>query len=61
MYKLIATNGKIDYGVNEYVCDTVADLESLPPRCEPGSTAIILEEGNTSVYMKNTEGKWVKL
>jgi hypothetical protein len=61
MYKLTASNGKIDYGINEYICDTVEDLNSLPPRCEPGSTAIVLEEGNAAVYMKNTQGKWVKL
>jgi hypothetical protein len=42
------------------MCDKLADLDLLP-RCAPGSTAIVLDEGNTAVYMKNTEGKWVKL
>jgi hypothetical protein len=45
----------------EFVCDKVEDLDSLPPRCSPGSTAIILEEGGAQVYMKNPEGKWVKV
>ena len=40
--------------------DSVSDLDSLP-RCAPGSTAIVLEDGNATVFMKNTEGKWVKL
>lgn len=60
MYTTIKRDNEVAYNVNEYVCDSVADLDSLP-RCAPGSTAIVLEEGNTDVYMKNTEGKWVKL
>lgn len=60
MYTTIKRDNEIAYNVNEYVCDSVADLDSLP-RCAPGSTAIILEAGNAAVYMKNTEGKWVKL
>lgn len=60
MYTTIKRDNEVAYNVNEYICDSVADLDSLP-RCAPGSTAIVLEEGNTAVYMKNTEGKWVKL
>ena len=60
MYTTIKRDNEVAYYVNEYVCDSVADLDSLP-RCAPGSTAVVLEEGNTAVYMKNTEGKWVKL
>ena len=60
MYSMIKRDDNVTYNVNEYMCDTIADLDSLP-RCAPGSTAIILEEGNAVVYMKNTEGKWVKM
>lgn len=60
MYSTIKRDDNVTYGVNEYVCDSVADLDSLP-KCSPGSTAVILEPGNTAVYMKNSEGKWVKL
>lgn len=60
MYTTIKRDNEVTYNVNEYICDSVADLDSLP-RCAPGSTAIILEAGNAAVYMKNTEGKWVKL
>ena len=60
MYSIIKRDDNINYGVNEYVCDSVADLDSLP-QCSSGSTAIVLEPGNSAVYMKNTEGKWVKL
>lgn len=60
MYATIKRDNETAYNVNEYMCDSAADLDSLP-RCAPGSTAIVLEEGNTAIYMKNTEGKWVKL
>ena len=60
MYATIRQDDNVAYGVNEYMCDSISDLDSLP-RCAPGSTAIVLEEGNTAVFMKNTEGKWVKL
>jgi hypothetical protein len=60
MYSIIRRDESIAYNVNEYMCDSVADLNSLP-RCAPGSTAIVLEENNVAVYMKNTEGEWVKL
>lgn len=60
MYSIIKRDDNITYNVNEYVCDNVDDLNSLP-RCAPGSTAIILESGNAQVYIKNSEGKWVKV
>lgn len=60
MYSIIKRDTDVVYNVNEYICDSVADLDSLP-RCAPGSVAIVLEEGNTVVYMKNSKGEWVKL
>lgn len=60
MYSVICHDGDTMYGVNEYVCDSVDDLVILP-RCAAGSTAIILEQNNVAVYMKNSQGEWVKL
>lgn len=60
MYSIIKRDEDVVYNVNEYICDSINDLDSLP-RCAPGSTAIVLEESNTVIYMKNPEGKWVKL
>ena len=59
MYTVIAHDGDVQYGVNEYVCDTVDDL-LLIPRCAMGSTAIVLDEP-AAVYMKNSRDEWVKL
>ena len=60
MYSIIKHDKDVAYNVNEYVCTSVADLDSLP-RCAPGSTAIVLMADKSEVYMKNPEGKWVKL
>lgn len=58
MKAVIAHDGDVTYGVNEYVCDTVDDLLTLPP-CSMGSTAIIIS--TSEVYMRNGKGEWVKL
>ena len=60
MYSVISHDGDVQYGVNEYVCDSADDLVILP-RCAAGSTAIILEKGNLAVYMKNSQDEWVEL
>ena len=60
MYSTIKRDNETVYNVNEYICDSIDDLNSLP-RCAPGSTASVLEEGSAVVYIKNTDGKWVKL
>lgn len=57
-YKLISTNGDIQYNINEYVVDTPEDLEKLP-NCAMGSSALCLS--NSSVYIKNSKGKWVEI
>lgn len=59
MYAVTAHDGDVQYGVNEYVCDTVDDLILLP-RCAMGSTAIVLEKP-AAVYIKNSQDEWVKL
>lgn len=58
MFKMTKSDSEIQYGVKEFVCDTADDLKDLP-RCEMGSSAIVLSE--SAVYMKNGAGKWVKL
>ena len=60
MYSTIKRDDNVSYGVNEYVCDSIDDLVILP-RCNAGSIAIVLEENNSAVYMKNSQGEWVKL
>lgn len=41
MYKITSNDGDITYGVKEFVCDTIDDLETLPS-CQMGSVAIVI-------------------
>jgi hypothetical protein len=58
MYKITSNDGDVAYGIKEFVCDTLDDLNTLPP-CQMGSVAIVI--ANAEVYMKNSKGEWVKL
>lgn len=51
--------GHTVYGVTEYVIDSEDDVQSLPTSAKPGSTAICI--ATSSVYMLNSERKWVEL
>ena len=55
MYTVRAHDGDVEYGINEYVCDTSDDLQSLP-RCKMGSVALVLKD--SSVYVKDGNGDW---
>ena len=58
-YKMISTNGQVQYGVDEFVIDSPDDLEKLPTRSLMGSAALCLSNG--AVYMKNSDGEWVEV
>lgn len=60
MVSTMSNGNKKAYGVAEYVCDTEDDIKDLPTTgCAPGSAAIIISTG--SVYMMDSEGKWVEI
>lgn len=56
MYSLISQSGHVSYGIKEYVCDTLADLNLLPVDGKAGSSAYIIEEGLT--FILNHKGEW---
>lgn len=58
MYSLIAQSGHIAYGIKEYVCDTYADLNTLPIDGKAGSHAYVIDTGNG--YVLNSKGQWKK-
>ena len=58
-FKLISTNGQVQYNIDEFALDSVDELKKLPQRSAMGSTAIILSTGD--VYVKNGKGEWVLL
>ena len=55
MYTVRAHDGDVEYGINEYVCDTEEELKELP-RCKMGSAALVLE--NSTIYVKDGNGDW---
>lgn len=67
-YATIKQNNQQDRYYTEYVCDSMADLASLPkqPICSTGSVALIInpereDEEGAIVYMLNSKGKWVEI
>ena len=60
MYKLIVQNGKVQYNQDEWVVDTLQDLETIPKeRSNMGNTAFVI--ATAQVFMLNSEGEWVEL
>ena len=59
MIKLMSTNGQIQYDHDEYLIDTVEDLQNIPKRVAMGSIALVIS--TSDVYMKDSSGEWVKL
>lgn len=63
MYTVRSRDGDIEYGINEYICDTTEELEELP-KCAMGSLALVIEDSETKqveVYIKDGNGDWRKL
>ena len=58
MYNITANDGDVAHGINEFACDTVEDLATLP-QCKMGSTAFVI--ATSEIYMINSKGEWVKL
>lgn len=58
-YKMISTNGQIQYGIDEFIIDSEEDLQKLPKRSNMGSSALCLTNG--AVYVKNSSGEWVEV
>jgi hypothetical protein len=56
-FKLISTNGQVQYNVDEYVIDTPDDLKKLPAKSAQGSVALCTSTGD--LYIKNSSGEWV--
>lgn len=57
LYGLIAQSGHATYGIKEYICDTITDIDSLPIDDKAGSTAYVIEDGNTYILSHSHEWK----
>lgn len=56
MINLLSQNGHQDYGIKEYVLDTLDDLNDLPTTDKAGSTAFVIP--TSQVFMINSKGEW---
>ncbi|MBO7079698.1 MAG: hypothetical protein J6W64_07825 [Bacilli bacterium] len=62
MYSIYKKNDNISAYVSEFVCDTVADIATLPTdkrSVYPGSTCLVA--ATSEVYVLNASFQWVKL
>ena len=48
-----------DYGSRQFVVDTENEINTLPKSCQMGDFVLVIATGN--VYVKNSQGEWVKL
>ena len=59
MVNILSNSGHTGYGIKEFVCDTVDDIQDLPIDVKPGSAAFVISTG--TVYMINSQGEWVEV
>lgn len=59
MISQLGQSGHTTYGLQEFVCDTIEDLDNLPIDAKIGSTAFIIS--TSSLYMINSQGEWVEI
>ena len=59
MFTITGNSGHVAYGIKEFMCDTVADIDDLPIDIAIGSTAFVIE--GSKVYMLNNQRRWVEV
>ena len=59
MYNIIRQGDTDQYDLMSYMCDNLADIDTLPTDCGAGSTCIIIED--SSVWMLGTDKEWHKI
>lgn len=59
MFYLVEHQGKEQYDMKDFVCDTPDDIVHLPLDCAMGSTCFCIS--TSEAYMLNSLGEWVKL
>lgn len=59
MYNITRQGDTDQYNLMSYMCDNLADIETLPTDCSAGSTCIVIED--SSVWMLGTDKTWKEL
>ena len=53
----INKGNKTFYGTTDFLCDYQSDVPSLPTNRQPGSRALVIENGNR--YILNSARQWI--
>lgn len=59
MFTLIENNDQPIYGIKEFLCDEVSDIDSLPTEIQVGSMALVVE--GTKIFILNNKKEWKEL
>lgn len=59
MVYITSNSGHTAYGIKEFTCDDIEDVQDLPVDVKPGSAAIVISTG--AIYMINSKGEWVEV
>lgn len=57
MIKILSQNGKIAYGVKEYIIDKKEELNTYNFQCDMGSSVFIIE--TQEAYILNGKNEWI--
>lgn len=55
-FHLFSHNGKIQYGIKNYIADYKNDLNNIP--CAPGNMVYVIEE--SKYYIANNKKEWIE-
>lgn len=59
MIKMLSQNGDVVYGVNEYVADTIEELDAIKHKCSMGSKAYVISTNEN--YILSGSNEWVPM
>ena len=59
MFSIMGNSGHTAYGTKEFLCDTIADVETLPIDITPGSTALVIE--GAKVFILSNDHEWKEI
>lgn len=59
MINILSDKRENQYGVKEFVCDTLDDIPNLPTNVGAGSSAIVASTGD--IFISDSQGKWYQI
>ena len=61
MYAIIASNGRVSYGINTYLTENFEeDIQYVSPSCAPGSKVYVINDSGMNIYILTPSKSWKK-